>query len=136
RERYWDPFEHGSIGSPLDAPAGAGRAGAVDVLEGLLRSSVEARMVADVPVGAFLSGGVDSTVIVALMQSLSDVPVRTFTMGSSDARFDESAAAEAVAGHLGTDHTTVRVTGEDALAVVPRLAEMYDEPFADSSQIP
>lgn len=131
-EQYWDPHAHlARADEPTVDPAAA-----VDALESLLATAVAGQMVADVPVGAFLSGGVDSTVVVALMQGLATGPVRTFTIGSTDARFDESSAAEAIAGHLGTEHTTLRVTGVDALAVVPRLAEMFDEPFADSSQIP
>ncbi len=111
-------------------------ADAVAELEALLRDAVARRMVADVPLGAFLSGGIDSSVVVALMQAQSPVPVRTFTVGFADAGYDESLPAEAVARHLGTDHTGLRVTAADALAVVPRLPVLFDEPFADSSQIP
>jgi asparagine synthase (glutamine-hydrolysing) len=131
-EQYW---EVGGSGAG-ERRAAEDPVSALDELESVLRAAVGGQMVADVPVGAFLSGGVDSTVIVALMQSLADRPIRTFTVGSADPRFDESSSAEAVARHLGTDHTSIRVTGADALAVVPRLAEVYDEPFADSSQIP
>ena len=109
---------------------------AVDHLDALLRRSVQRRLVADVPVGAFLSGGIDSSTVVAVAQAVSAVPVRTFTIGSTHADFDESGAARAVARHLGTDHTERMVTGADALAVVDRLDAMYDEPFGDSSQIP
>ncbi len=108
----------------------------IDRLEEVLSDSVAARMVADVPVGAFLSGGVDSSVIVALMQRAGRRPVHTFSVGFADRAFDESADAAAVAAHLGTDHTSLRVTDEDAAAVIPRLAEIWDEPFADVSQIP
>ena len=115
----------------------AGSAGdACDELDLLLRDAVASRMQADVPLGAFLSGGVDSSTVVALMQAQSDRPVRTFTIAMPAAGFDESREAIAVARHLGTDHTSVELTPADALALVPRLPELYDEPFADPSQLP
>jgi len=108
----------------------------IDRTEDVLSRAVEARMVADVPVGAFLSGGVDSSLVVSLMQRHSDHPVRTFTVGFADRAFDESKEAAAVAAHLGTDHTSLRVSDNDAAVVIPELAEIWDEPFADISQIP
>jgi asparagine synthase (glutamine-hydrolysing) len=109
---------------------------AAEELDGLLRDAVALRMIADVPLGAFLSGGTDSSTVVALMQAQSGQPVRTFTIGFTDPAWDESPDARRVAELLGTDHTDVVATPDEALAVIPRLPEVYDEPFADSSQIP
>ncbi|HXF53806.1 MAG TPA: asparagine synthase (glutamine-hydrolyzing) [Hyphomicrobiaceae bacterium] len=109
---------------------------AVDGLEALLKEAVGQRMLADVPVGALLSGGYDSSTVVALMQAQSNRAVRTFSIGFRESDYDEAGHAAAVARRLGTEHTELVLTPKDALAVVPRLPEIYDEPFADSSAIP
>jgi len=109
---------------------------AADELDRLLKGAVERQMVSDVPLGAFLSGGIDSSLITAVMQSVSSRPVRTFTLGFDSPEFNEAEHAAAVAKHIGTDHTEHYVTTADAQAIVPLLGAMYDEPFADSSQVP
>ena len=109
---------------------------AISTLEGALSQAVAAQCISDVPLGAFLSGGVDSSTIAALMQAQSLAPIKTFTIGFDEAGFDEAPHARAVAAHLGTDHYEMRVSPQMAQDIIPRLPHMYDEPFADSSQIP
>ena len=131
---YWSVQELALAGARQ--PLALSDAEAVDTLERLLRQSIEGQRIADVPLGAFLSGGIDSTTTVALMQALSPTPVRTFTIGLPGTEFDEAADARAVARHLGTQHTELIVTAEEAQRVIPRLPGLYSEPFADPSQIP
>ena len=118
-----DPF----VGTEIEA---------ADMLESLLSRAVGRQMVADVPLGAFLSGGVDSSTVVALMQAQSERPVKTFTIGFREAGHNEAEHAKAVARHLGTEHTELYVTPAEAMNVIPRLPTLYDEPFSDASQIP
>lgn len=109
---------------------------ATDELERLLKESIKGQMVADVPVGAFLSAGIDSSTCVALMQSLNTTKVRSFTIGMDDPKYNEATFAKEIAAHLGTEHTELYITEDDAKKVIPNLSHMFGEPFADSSQIP
>jgi asparagine synthase (glutamine-hydrolysing) len=131
---YWDvaSFVASCLAAgPIESPADA-----VNAVEQTLTEAIGRQMVADVPVGAFLSGGVDSSLVVAIMQRQSSQPVRSFSIGFWDKEFNEAPYARAVAQHLGTQHTELIVTPQDALNVIPHLPQMYDEPFGDSSQIP
>lgn len=109
---------------------------AADELERLLKEAISQQMVADVPVGAFLSAGIDSSTIVALMQSLNHGKVKSFTIGMEEEKYNEAVYAREIARHLGTEHTELYITDQDARAVIPKLGYMFGEPFADSSQIP
>ena len=126
-DRYWEPdWNRERVGSPEQD---------IERLREALSDAVREQMMADVPLGAFLSGGIDSTIIVGLMQTFSDRPVKTFSIGFDDPAFDESRYAEIAAQHLGTEHHAFRVKPE-AWSLIPKLAQQFDEPFADSSALP
>jgi asparagine synthase (glutamine-hydrolysing) len=133
-QAYWDPLEAAQQG--LASPFPGSALAALEQLEDVLRDSVRLQMIADVPLGAFLSGGVDSSTVVALMQKESSHSVKTFSIGYQEDQFNEAIYAERVAKHLGTDHTELYLTSHDCMDVIPKLSTLYDEPFGDSSQIP
>lgn len=131
---YWSPVAVAEAAAANPFPGSETEA--IEELDRILKKAIAGQMLADVPLGAFLSGGIDSSTVVALMQCQSTQPVRTFTIGFREPEFNEADAAAAVAKHLGTNHTELYVDPQEALSLVSRLPEMYDEPFADSSQIP
>lgn len=133
-QAYWSI--ESMVAQGQNHPFQGSEADAITQLEQLLRDAIRQQMLADVPLGAFLSGGVDSSTVVALMQAQSSQPVKTFTIGFYEADYNEANEAKAVAQHLETDHTELYVTPKEALAVIPKLPTIYDEPFSDCSQIP
>lgn len=133
-QTYWSLRDVTESG--VAAPLGSSERDIIDGFEGLLNDAVSRRMLSDVPLGAFLSGGIDSSVVVALMQKNSAQAVKTFSIGFEEKGFNEAEHAKEIARHLGTDHHEFYVSDQDAQAVIPKLADIYDEPFADQSQIP
>lgn len=132
--RYWNIEDIAAQGQSI--AKNTSDIDATDELERVLRTAVRRHMISDVPTGAFLSGGIDSSTVAALMQIESAGPIKTFSIGFADDAFDEAAHAKAVANHIGSDHTELYIAPRDAMAAIPNLPDWYDEPFADSSQIP
>lgn len=133
-EKYWSALD--VIKNGIDSPFTESTKNVTDNLEINLKKTISRQMMADVPLGAFLSGGIDSSLVVSLMQAQSSQPIKTFTIGFNEAGYNEAEFAKSVATHLGTDHTELYVSSQDALDVIPKLPKIYCEPFADSSQIP
>lgn len=132
--RYWDVDQIATRGA--SGHSALSDEAATDALERVLRDAVKRHMVSDVPTGAFLSGGIDSSLVAAMMQAEGSDPIKTFSIGFTEDAYDEARYAKAVAHHIGSDHTEFYATPQDAIAVIPDFPDWYDEPFADSSQIP
>ncbi len=132
--RYWSMLDTAELGERM--PLSSSENEQTGDLESILRKTIAGQMLSDVPIGAFLSGGVDSSTVVALMQAECGQRVKTFSIGFHEAGYNEADYSKRIARHLGTDHTELYVTPREALAVIPKMPAMYDEPFADSSQVP
>jgi len=132
--RYWNIDDIAAVGQHACTEFTDDEA--TDNLERVLRDSVKRHLISDVPTGAFLSGGIDSSLVAALMQAESSQPIKTFSLGFTEAAYDEAIHARSVAHHIGSDHTELYITPKDAIEIIPGLPDWYDEPFADSSQIP